>query len=570
MTVTWPGLLGLLLPVVFIALWVLKRPRRQRRTVPSITPWIQTLHESTSAEQTPQSRIRPSWVCLLLGAALATLAAVDLGREAHPARRYVTVLITGGEMDSHEFENAAAALLGRLDSGDRVRLVYSDTLHLPVPKATWLSPAQAQQTIRGTPLGLTPASRATFAVPDADPQQTFLFAPCDTVRAEPFGATLIPCRSTAPAITCHQVETEPLADGGMSVSLIVRNDGDTPRTIDLSYWSGQTVDDVRRGVVYQWLEPRTLDAGQQVLVSFESAGELAALRMTEPDGRSHTIYVTAASRPVVRVFLAGDLDPMLEHFVNVHPLLERCMTMDEADVLMSQESVPAEWDGPAIAFNVDPATGYPPEGDKVEPQSLVRAQVNGDHAVMQSVDLSAVAIREFRASAASDESLEPLATVSGMPVISADGRSGAPRIYVLFDIASENTNWTADSSFVVFMANAVGWLVETPTSRVAAIAPGEAPIDWVSRWRWVGPGAMKGIHFWPEPGFWTDTSGVVHAVGRVGFSGAQPAQSGVQTAREVPIGPATDRVERQRWGGMLAIVAGGLWLLGWGLASEGR
>jgi hypothetical protein len=569
MNLTWPWLLGLFLPVCLVAWWALRRPRRRVQTVPSLTPWTKALAQGARSDRSPTPRLRPSWLCLLLGVILAVLAGADLGRDARPVRRHVTLLIAGGEMDRLDFENAAAAFLGRLDAADRVRLVFPPGLPDAMVTRGWISPSVAQQAIRNTPLVPVPASISRFPVDDIDPTQTFLLAPADTVAPDSFGATLIACRSATGPVVCSRATTTPRDEGGMDVFVLLRNDGVDSRAVELSWWTGRTLDDARRRAQnYQLMDQRVLGPGAQEVVTFESAGRLAGIEIVDVTGGTRQeVVVTASERARTRVFVSGKPNAMLDRFVAVHPALERTSVLGDADVLIGNGQGLPRWDGPAVLFDVaSPVTGPPSIG----PRTLTTAQVNPDHALMNGVDLSAVAVREVASEISTSDSAETIVSYDGVVLIAADVRAASPQIQVAFDIDPQNTNWTSDPSFVIFMTNAMVWVAGTPTATHATICPGEAPRDWIEGWQSVGGWPMTGIHYWPMPGFWVDQTGVVHAVSKVGFSGAQPAVSGVESAREVVLPVATRRAERRSLGWMLAAMAGGLWLFGWVLAGEGR
>ena len=227
MNLTWPWMLALLIPVGAAALWALRHPRRRQITVPSVTLWNSAADQAGRAQTSPDARVRLSWLCLLVGAILAVLAATGPVAQLRPQRRQVTLLVAGGELDSVDFENAAAALLGRLSPRDRVQLLYPSSLPEGNAPTGWFSPADAQQAIRATPLTPTPASRCRFRATQTDPSMTFLFAPAGSVDPAPMGARVLACRSSMPSIVCRHATTY-VQDGrsGMNVFVVASDAAD--------------------------------------------------------------------------------------------------------------------------------------------------------------------------------------------------------------------------------------------------------------------------------------------------------------------------------------------------------
>ena len=166
-----------------------------------------------------------------------------------------------------------------------------------------------------------------------------------------------------------------------------------------------------------------------------------------------------------------------------------------------------------------------------------------------------------------------MVAVDGQTIIwrSADGPLGSQaerRVVVDFDLAADNTNWTLAESFVIFMANAVRWLLPPgPQGGYDALTPVEAG-DLAGWEMLVGRPRADGSKRLAWPGLYEGPDGQVVAVSVTGLSGHNSGESVVEQISTIPLSePSYEDVGRQLWpvGALLGLAC---WLAAWALQAR--
>jgi len=237
---------------------------------------------------------------------------------------------------------------------------------------------------------------------------------------------------------------------------------------------------------------------------------------------------------------------------------------------------------------------------------LAGADVASDDPVMRHVNLEPVAIRHLSPWVAGGSPTQKrLVSYKGDAVILRNEPAEfetdtSKRIFVAFDVGAENTNFSTESAFVIFLTNAIDWLkreqprasavapTSAATSPAVATASGRASVvyDYVSPLR-AGPVPL-GAGLWrrivgqsppgggaggraplPWPGIYADQAGDVLAVSLVGMgretpqTASRPLRPQPTNVSDVPLPEpvfAGGQAELWPW---LVIAAMILWLAGW-------
>jgi hypothetical protein len=144
------------------------------------------------------------------------------------------------------------------------------------------------------------------------------------------------------------------------------------------------------------------------------------------------------------------------------------------------------------------------------------------------------------------------------------------RVYVAFDLAAENTNFATSEAFVIFMANAVRYLIPSMAAgggtavRYESVTPIRAgpAADWTPMPTPAPAGNAFAASF-AAPGLYRDAAGALHAVSLTALKSAQPAENPVKKVLALPL-PAPEPQARpvDLWPALL-LAAAVCWLLGW-------
>jgi hypothetical protein len=563
-TVPW-ALLGLV-PIAAVAAVSLLRPQRKRLVVASVSLWQRVLQ--THAASGARQRRRPSatWWCLFLGAIAAVLAASAPGIERSPARRQLTIrLYPSAEVAPQTFIDASEAILDKLDSSDRVRLI------LPSPidgrGEEWLSPAEARRAVRLVPQLPAPATSLIFP-----PRETIeggaelWLALGGTVTPADESITLVELATDLPPVTFERI-TATLVAEGWRVDVLFRNHSAEEQTATFMSSTADadeipTLDPARfvlAGLPYHITIPAGQVAGESFIVTQPFVA--IALLGEQLDVVAAAYIVCDVAEPV-RAAMVGDGMAMVRRYIAADPVIAPASRDEPGDLLIFTVNPLADYEPlPLIAFN------EPGDGPVYTNVVLTDAVVNVAHPVMANVDLSAVAVRELQTFEGLSGGFEVVASYEGQPIIATLSLAGrGSMVLTSFDIDPANTNWTLDESFVIFMANSVRWLVPRNHAQVGYTAPLDAT-DW-QEWTALAPLmllASTGESPWPHEGFWRDQWGRVRAVSLVGLNASEPTEAPMDIIEQwAPPAPAT-QPEIFGLGPILVLLAAGLWLAGWAL-----
>jgi len=579
-----PWFLLLLAPVAAVAVWALVRPGRRHVVVGSLALWREALRSAARAGRRVR-RVNLSWLCLLVGAAAAVVAAAGPVRQMAVPRRRVAVEVWPpaelGPAGASRLRAAAERLLGRLDKADHVQVL------LPAAwgpgsggeAGGWLSPREALGSI---PAMAMPAGARGLAVPPPDPdtQHVYAFGPASAVGQGGPRRTVVSVAADLPPVTVEVFAAEPLGNGQAEVFLKVRNQTGAARDAAVSL----TAHDAD-GSVVERRQVRLLAVGSREtaseIVRVPAAAGLSA-RVVDPDPPEGAYGAAAflARRPaaVRAVAFVGEDAPLLRRYVANDPALELVAELAQADLVIANGAAPPP-ELPALV--IDPPT--PPAGWRrglaLGPLDLGAADVAADDPVVADVNLAGIAVRRARPWVAIDRPVGKLlvSTNDGVLVLrsepagpAAEPAGSARRVQVAFSLAPENTNLSISPPLVVLLANAVRWLVPGAggVARYETVAPldvGPPPVGWTAV-ETGGPGFLGGVRLWLEPGLYRDGAGGLHALSVTGLRGGPPPEvSAIESAAAVPL-PEPAPAERPiRLGPVLLAAAGLLWLAGWAL-----
>ena len=570
MVFVWPYFLLGLAVVGAVALWTLFRPNRQVLAVGSLRLWQQAVDRLDPAHRRRSRRVSLSWAMLLLGAAAAGVAAANpLYLAARPARHVAISPILSAELaepaDAARLRQAAGALLARLDNGDRVDLLLPDAQG---GRASGLSVAEARERIAALQPLAAPAGELASVGPQ-DLQHVYYFVPAGaiapkgpTVSTVPIGASPSPTIESlaAAAVAGDNVQVLirvflPAPQPNLSLRLLVlAADGSTTVAKDL---------------------PLPASPGLHTLIEEIPQPPALAVQLVA-DGKpiaSPGAAACLARRTVkpLKVALVGDDHPMLRRFVRIHPAMQLVARPQDAQlVLANRASAPAGV--AALVFN---PPQEPPGFRRDKPAGPVLLRdllVDSQDAVMKDVDLSAVAIHRLAVWVGGDESFDALTVLARLGddaviVRTPDDGPGPRRIYVAFDLAQRNTNFSLTPSFVVFLANSVNWLggqvqaaglvryESLPPLEFAATA-GTTPL-WTA---WPPDAAPQ-----PASGIYAGRDRTLHAVSLTGLRKLPAKDDPLPKVAALPLpAPRLTHGQLPLWPYLLA-AAGGLWLAGWAI-----
>ena len=574
MVLIWPGsLLGLVL-VGAVAAWALFRPSRHLAVVGSLALWEEALAALGRSARRRSRRITTSWLLLLAGAVAAAVALARPVANTHrPARRVRIAVRPGAELGGSPdaLREAVGGLLGRLDDADRVRLLRPLMLG---GASAWLSVAEAKAEAAGLPV--LPAGAEQLAVPEADPEEeggrTYRFGPAGSAAPSGPGATAIDLPARLAEVTIDAVGASALGGGGAQLFALLRNQG-------TAAWSGR----VRVSVLPSAADRTWADAAD-VPVTVEAGGRKAIVRdlpaaaavrvqvgaeETAPGG---TAYLARTAERKLRVALIGSDEPVIRRFIEADEALEWVAGPADADVVIANRSA-APSGKPALV--IDPPVDPPGwrRGEAVPAVVLRDADIAADDPVLRGVDLASVAVRVLRPWVATTVGRQKvLVGRGGAAVVLASGpdgtdAGGAGRVYVAFELSTDNTNLSMSEAFVVFLANAVRWLAPGGQVRPGYehLSPLQAPRR--AGWTRLAGSPPKGAADTPLPwpGLFRDEAGDLRAVSLVGLRAARPQRPPAEAVAAAPLpSPAPVGRSYELWPA-LALAAAALWLAGWWL-----
>jgi hypothetical protein len=456
--------------VILFLYWL--RPPPQRVVVPSTFIWTRVLKE--------RKRRSDFWrwlVSLLLALAAGLALAAALGRPevealSGKARRIAVVVDDSPTMGARtasgerRFDRALQIARALLTEGSAAsEYLVSDTAGRLVG-IEFGSRRTALERLEGLRVSLN----ETSAFPAGDPvlfsdPETEIFFVTDgvMVREVPSGIRVISVFQPVDnvGVTAFDLRPVPAEPNRFEAFLELTNHSAAPKRVGLRVdgASGQTV---QRAV--------SLAAGQVLGESFEldrfSPGPVRVLIDAPDDGfeLDNVAYAYLGSTRQARVVLVSQGNDYLETLLGLDPRvsLERVSPealLDSAptpDLFVFDGFAPAgPPPAPALLFHPGAASWLPiPSGQEVENLSL--GGTAREHPLMEHVDLGDVVVTRaplvsrgrYQVVAGSDE--EPLILVSESPVRVA-----------MVAFALEESNLPFQSSFPVFLANAVSWLSGT-------------------------------------------------------------------------------------------------------------
>jgi hypothetical protein len=564
MTFHWPWALSGLVVVAGVALWSLFRPGRQLVVVASLSLWQKAVDALDRSAKRRSRLVTASWVLLLAGALAAVLAAAGPAvRTARPIRRIGVEIAPSAEIASAkamgELRAAATALLDRLDGHDRVRLVVAGRA------AQWMSPSEARRLVDA--LSPLPVAAREQDLPPAGEgvQHTIRFAAAGASNAGGPTVSTVAISHDLPPVTMDAFGVTALPDGKVQLYAALRNQTDRTVEADLTCRGADTdqqpvfrlrvtlTPGERKDVV------RTIPAAKAVAVDVAAGGEA---------GEAFLARRPASARTVA---LLGPDEPLLRRFVAAAAGLEFVASAADADVVIANGVAPPP--GKA-ALVIDPPT--PPAGwrrGKLR-QAIVLdgADVAVDDPVMQYVDTAGIAVRRVALWVPAETAGQKrLVTLDGEglilrnePAASPDRQPPPRRVYVAFAINSDNTNLSMTEAFVIFLANAVDWLVpgkgETTWTSETPLQAGPQP-GWecLTGPRNIGSADLR------EPGIYRARDGQLHAVTLTGLRAARASTPPLDAVAAMSLpDPVSSGRAVDLWSA-LAVAAIGFWLIGWAM-----
>ncbi len=556
-------LLGVL-PIAAVAAISLRRPQRKRVVAASVSLWQKVLGEHRAAGKRTRRSPSLSWWCLLAGALCAVLAAAGPELERSPARRQVTIRIyPSAEVTEETFVEATNAILDKLDPADRVRLIR------PVPinegAGEWQSPAQARQSVLSIPQ--LPATATSLVFPPRDPVDgaELWLAPGGTVTPADDVITLVELSPSLPPVTIERLSATP-TDDGWRVDVLFRNHTDEDQSVafmpSVADADGLANFDPTSFVLLGQPYGATVPANGLGAGTFATSKPFVAVALLGEfiEVESVAYIICDAGQPVC-AYVEGDNMTMVHRYIAADPAATTG-SLESGELMIFTDA------GGHAALRWVPKMTFDDHSGELgyENVTLAEAVINSTHPAMAGVDLSGVAVKELKVFNLIYSGSEVLASYDGKPIImDVSGTDRPPRIVTSFDISPENTNWTLDESFVVFMANSVRYLVPRNYAQAGYVAPLAAPgwEQWTPLTR--GQGYRGGLYLWPTEGFWQDQWGRIHAISLVGLNASEPNASAKAIIEQWSPPGATQAQEVFAFWPILVLAAGGLWLLGWAL-----
>lgn len=569
-------LLGLL--AVAAAAWVSFRPARRVVVVGSTALWRDALASLDSSRRRKAHRVDASWLLLLAGAVAGVLSAAGpVVHYAAPARRVAIAVGAsaelGGPGGAEELHQAVGALIDRLDGRDRVQLLLPLLLGGP---SGWLAPADARRRTRSVlPLPVA-ADELVLPPPSPQAQHVYRFVPSGTSQESGPNVSIIELPCALPPVTLDDVGAAETSGGGAGVFAALKNNTASAQEAGIAV----TGYDRNVSVVGSYSgQSRTIDAhGRAGFVAQAEPAEILVVSVTAPGGDSENGPYRAylVRRPVIvrKVAMTGRDDPLLRRFVKVDPTLELIGEPRDADVVIAN-GVDAPADKPALVIDPpSPPAGWR-RGDPAGPIVLADADKSADDPLVKDVALEAVAVRRVSPWIAGDQPTHKrlVSYKGGVLILRSRDRPGpgapaARRIYVAFDLGTDNTNIAMTESLVIFLGGAMRWLSpggrgRTTFDYVTPVRAGVNP-DFSAVLGKIRPNGATAL---PGPGVYRDASGAFHAVSLPGLRAALPKTAPREAVAALAL-PSPRRLDSavELWR-VLAAAATVLWLLGWTLRA---
>jgi len=576
MVLIWPGSLFGLILAGAVAGWALFHPSRRQAVVASLSLWREALEALDRSARRSARRITASWLLLLSGAVAAIFGLArpvvhsqGLGRRISVAV-YPSAELAGGKGPA-ALKEAVGALLDRLGPRDRAQLLRPALLggqsgHLPID--------EAREELDAVELLPVPASE--MLLPDASPKSrhTYRFVPAGTDVPGGARVSIIELPAELPAVTVDAAGAAEVAEGKVQLLVSLKSHLHSPWAGRVSVLAPRGDDGAapRRGLLGRSDVTVAPGARRDVILSLPATAAMIVAVEGPDGGEVAAAYLARLAGRKRKIALIGRDEPLLRRYVEADDAVEAVGSAARADVVIANATRP-----PAgrCALVIDPP-GAPPgwrRGRQLAAVVLDKADVDAADVVMRGVNLDSVAVRRLRPWArTAGSSQKVLVSLNGEAIVlrdipAAPAGPDARRVYVAFELSSDNTNLAMSEAFVVLLANAVRWLAPAARARPSYeyLTCGQAPgqLKW-RRLAGPAPGGERSTRLlWP--GIFRDDAGALQAVSLVGLAGAQPARPSREAVAAAPL-PAPEPLGRQveLWPA-LAALAVGLWLAGWAL-----
>lgn len=575
MILLYPWALLGLIPIISAAIWALARPTRQVVIVSSLRLWKETI-ESLGSTARKARRITIGWVCLLIGALCAIVAVSRPLYYSHrPARTVAIAIYPSAEIAAVDGENilakTVADFLHRLSPTDRVRVILPTILAEDTDKSkAFLTPQQAIKKIREIKPLPVPAEKLTL--PEAlreDIQHVYRFAPACLPEVNGRKITTIALPATPGEVTidaftatAYQSSSQGVSAGELFIAL--RNH--TAETI-----TGKIlITDADGG---KWESSFNLAPHQRSthVYPVPSMSKYYSARLIPDGGLGSAAFVVRQSKRIVSVACIGRADPLLLRFVKINPALKLTDDPSSADVLIIIGENP-DADTPSLVIAPPSAPPGWQRAGKLHNIALRQAGVLTDSPIMKYVDFSNVAIRYTVGWQPSGISTgKPLLTykkdaliVATMMHRSTGTGARSKRVYVAFDISTENTNFAMTDAFVIFLANVFEYLAPQAKGEVSyeSLTPLQAGPrrDWKPLVSVRSPNVSTLLLL---PGIYQDPAGQLHAVSLTGLKSARPNISPAEQVKSLQLPPPRPIGKTIELWKYLAFSALLFWLIGW-------
>ncbi len=565
MILHWPwSLLGGLAVAVAAAL-ALRGGRRRRTVVASVTLWEPLRGSFAHAGLRRQRRWTVSWLLLALGAAAMVVALARPAVVASPPGQRVlldvarTVELAGSE-GAASLADEAERLLAAMEPVAGVSLRYP--VQIDQPPAAGLSPSEAVSRLRRTlPIALQ-ADDVSFAPRPGGREVVLRLGAAGLTAA---GADRVIALSPRPRETViDALAVEPIDENEARMLTGIRHRGrGRPARLEWIAWTGEDAEPSRRQ-----LGAVDLPADGRIVVEgpVRQARACAVVVRDTSERPIAAAFLSRTRRPLWRVALAGEDDPLLRRFVGSDGQLELTASPEEADVIIARQTV-VEPNRPALLIDPPRAPAGWRSAETAGPVLLAEADLAADHPLLEGVGLAPIAIRRARPWVSGGRSeLQTVVTFDGQGLVLAREGPGPRRVWMAFDLAAANTNLAVRPAGVILLANAVRWLAPRDDARddYRAMEPLSAPASTI-RPVLSDPSCDWAVGL-PGPGIYRDADGTLLAV----TAPSEPFDSLPAEPEGTAWVPGPARVgptptELWPW---LAGAALLLWLGGWALRSR--
>jgi len=573
MTFVWPWTFLLFVPVGVAALLALFRPRRNLVVVASLALWEEAIGAAASASRRKSRRINLAWMLLLAGAiAVVAAGSRPVYHSSPPVRSVAVMLHTSAELGregADEMRLAIEQLLGRLDSEDRLQLLFPEILG---GSTKWLAPAEVRRVLAGLshlPVYATEL-RTGHASADADHVYHLGASSLDITTGPTVSRIDIPTH--LPGVTIDAVGAEKIAPDKLQVFAALRNQKGQAAGARLTVSNALGADN--NAVVLDATIPPN---SRRSLIAAVPPAEALSVTVESGDAPIAAAYLVRVKTTVRPVAIIGRDDPYLRRMIKVDPTLRLVTERSAAEIVIANGVLPPPGKASLVIAPPAPPPSWRSVGKEITSVMLAEADVTGDDPIVRGVDFSAAAIRSVRPWVRGE--------VGGGGVLfgykgaalavrtADDADAAAPRrVYVAFDMSENNCTLVRTGAYVVFLANVMRYLVpgapagekyEYRTPLQAGANPAWKPIV---RDETFASTALRASGL-SAPGIFRDAGGQLHAVSLVGLRSAIVSTPPAQSVSAAPLPEAQPLKKGAELWSILLASAALLWLAGWSAAA---